>query len=208
MAIKKLYQKALFRAFERYESLVLSPMRKLFWRLQGADIGRGTKVPRLTRMNWPHQVQIGEGCHLEPGINFNYDGIWKPGPSIVLGRKVYVGSGCEFNISDEITIGDDCLIAAGCRFIDHNHGLLDRERPTRSQLCTHKAIVLEKDVWLGVNVVVLQGVTIGEGSVVGAGSVCTKPIPPGEIWAGVPARKIRDRSETPGRIRGASGRGA
>ena len=52
---------------------------------------------------------------------------------------------------------------------------------------------LEKDVWLGVNVVVLKGVTIGQGAVVGAGAIMTKSIPACEIWAGVPARKVGTR---------------
>lgn len=56
------------------------------------------------------------------------------------------------------------------------------------------AIVVEEDVWLGVNVVVLKGVTIGRGAVVGAGAVVTKSIPPFEIWAGIPAHRIGIRS--------------
>lgn len=53
--------------------------------------------------------------------------------------------------------------------------------------------VLEADVWLGANVTVKSGVRIGCGAVIGAGSVVTRDVPPYEIWAGVPARKIRDR---------------
>ena len=54
-------------------------------------------------------------------------------------------------------------------------------------------IVLENNVWLGVNAVVLKGVTIGSGAIVGAGAVVTKSVPAGEIWAGIPARKIGER---------------
>ena len=57
------------------------------------------------------------------------------------------------------------------------------------------AIILEDDVWIGVNAVVLKGVTIGRGAIVAAGSVVTKSIGAYEIWAGVPARKIRVRPD-------------
>lgn len=59
-------------------------------------------------------------------------------------------------------------------------------------------VYLEDNVWLGANVVVLTGVTIGAGAVVAAGAVLTKPVPPFEIWGGVPARKIGDRGKLPG----------
>ena len=62
------------------------------------------------------------------------------------------------------------------------------------QPCPDAPIVLEDDVWLGVNVVVLKGVTIGRGAVVGAGAIVTKSIPACEIWAGVPARKVGTRA--------------
>jgi acetyltransferase-like isoleucine patch superfamily enzyme len=54
-------------------------------------------------------------------------------------------------------------------------------------------IVLGDDVWIGANVVVLKGATIGHGAIVAAGSVVSKAIPPFEIWGGVPARKLLDR---------------
>jgi acetyltransferase-like isoleucine patch superfamily enzyme len=54
-------------------------------------------------------------------------------------------------------------------------------------------IVIGENVWLGSNVIVLKGITIGAGAIVGAGAVVTKSIPPDEIWAGVPAKKISQR---------------
>jgi acetyltransferase-like isoleucine patch superfamily enzyme len=57
-----------------------------------------------------------------------------------------------------------------------------------------KEIAIGSDVWLGCHVVVLKGVCIGDGAVVGAGAILTKSVPPGEIWAGIPASKIGTRS--------------
>ena len=61
-------------------------------------------------------------------------------------------------------------------------------------------IVVERDVWLGVNVVVLKGVRVGEGAIVGAGAVVTKSVPCGEIWGGVPARRIGQRQKNKGDV--------
>ncbi|MCF8140895.1 MAG: hypothetical protein K9J75_07320 [Cyanobium usitatum Tobar12.5m-G36] len=56
-----------------------------------------------------------------------------------------------------------------------------------------KAVSIGSDVWIGTHVTILPGVTIGDGAIVGAGAVVTKNIPPYQIWAGVPAKKLRDR---------------
>ena len=55
-------------------------------------------------------------------------------------------------------------------------------------------VKIGKDVWIGANAIVLKGITIGNGAILGAGSVVTKDIPPYEIWAGVPAKFIKERS--------------
>lgn len=167
-------------------------LRKLWWKAQGAQFGPGTRVPRLD-ISWPHQLSLGRRCRLEDGISFKFDGIWKPGPCIVIGDEVFLGAGCEFNIRRKIVIGSNCLIASGCKFIDHDHGTALGEL-IRKQHGAEAEIIIEDNVWLGVNVVVLKGVTIGSGAIVAAGAVVNKSIAPGEIWGGIPARKIKDRS--------------
>ena len=60
---------------------------------------------------------------MEDDIFFKFDGIWQPGPSIIVGDGVFIGRGCEFNIRQRIDIGNDSLIASGCKFIDRDHGI-------------------------------------------------------------------------------------
>lgn len=167
-------------------------LRSAWWRAQGMRIGAHTVLPRIA-VTWPHQVAIGADCVLEPDILFKWDGIWAPGPRIRIGERVFLGRGCEFNAQVGITIGDDSSIASGCKFVDHDHGIvgdtIDAE-PGRSG-----EITLGRHVWLGANVIVLRGVTIGDGAVIAAGAVVTKSIPPREIWAGVPARLVRLKEE-------------
>lgn len=171
--------------------LIESPMqimRKLLLRMRGSIIGQGTRIPRIT-VTWPHQLKLGGNCTLQPGIFFNFSHYWTPGPSIIFGDRVFIGRDCEFNIREKIILGDDCLIASGCTFVDSNHGR-DAYKSMNAQPLTSAPIVLGRNVWLGAQCVVLKGVQIGDGAIVGAGSVVTKSIPAGETWAGVPARRI------------------
>ena len=166
-------------------------VRRIFYVLLGADIGN-TCIPKATSMTWPHKVTIGNNCTLESGIYFKCDGPWTEGKSIVIGNQVFIGKDCEFNVRKKILIGADSLIAAGCKFIDHDHGM-SLATPMNQQPSVDVSIVIGKDVWLGYNVIVLKGVVIGDGAIVGAGSIVTKSIPAKEIWAGVPARFFKSR---------------
>jgi acetyltransferase-like isoleucine patch superfamily enzyme len=103
---------------------------------------------------------------------------------------VFIGNGVEFNIQGRIEIGDDCLLASGCFFVDHDHGM-QAGGPINSQPNEIGPIRLGKNVWMGARCIVLKGVHIGDGAVIGAGSVVTKSVPANEVWAGNPARTMR-----------------
>lgn len=185
--MKSLKARIVFYLF--YKIGIVNKSVTLFWKLAGMQVGSNTNVPKRINVTWPHQVKLGNNCRLEHSIYFHYDGIYSPGPSICIGNNVFVGNNTEFNITDKISIGDNCLIAAGCKFIDHSHGYKYGEI-IKKQKSSKEAIVIESDVWIGCNAVVLQGVKISNGAIVGSGAVVTKSIPEYEIWAGVPAKKI------------------
>jgi len=167
--------------------------RTAWWRILGMHVGPGTLLPKV-HVTWAHQVSLGENCRLEHDVYFKYDGIWAPGPSIVVGDRAFIGFGCEFNVRKRVEVGADCLIGSGCKFIDHDHGTTTRNVPMNEQIGgAEEEILLEPDVWLGANVVVLKGVRIGRGGIIAAGAVVTKEIAPFEIWGGVPARKLGQR---------------
>ena len=119
--------------------------------------------------------------------------------SLHIGSNTYIQPGCILNaFVGNIIIGDNCMIAAHCALTPYLHGFADTHRPMREQPLTSRGdIVIEDDVWLGLNVSVMDGVTIGQGTIIGAGAVVTKDIPPYAIAGGVPARVIRFR-ETKG----------
>src|SRR5437868_8231407 len=118
------FARAVFRVRSRScRSVAL--IRTLWWRLLGMKVGRGTLLPRIY-VTWPHQVSLGSRCIIEHDIHFKFDGPWRPGPSIVVGDGTFIGTGCEFNIHAKIVIGNLSMVAAGCRFIDTDHGFAER----------------------------------------------------------------------------------
>ena len=113
----------------------------------------------------------------------------------MIGDNVFIGNGCEFNITKSITIENNVLISSGCKFIDHDHGFQHIDQNIATQPQVEKPIKVCEGAWLGVNCVLLKGVVVGRGAIVGAGGIVTKNIPKNEIWAGVPATKIGTRSQ-------------
>jgi acetyltransferase-like isoleucine patch superfamily enzyme len=112
---------------------------------------------------------------------------------IIIEENTYIGPYVCMAGPGFIKIGRDCMIASHSSLYANNHIFADSEIPFREQGLTTKGIKIEDDCWLGTGVRVLDGVTIGKGSIIGAGSVVTKNIPPFSVAVGVPARVIRKR---------------
>ena len=194
--LARLTRKTIFRIKQLHLARGLCFLRSLYWGAQGMQIGRGSKFSTLA-VTWPHKVSLGANCSLEHDIYLNAAGPYSEGVSIQLGAGCFVGKGCEFNISHRLTVGENTLIAAGSRFIDHNHGIA-AGAPIKQQPETSAPITIGPDVWIGANSLILQGVTIGEGAVVAAGSVVTHSVPAFTVVAGCLARPMRDRREPRG----------
>ncbi len=113
------------------------------------------------------------------------------------GKHVVIGSHTHFApyavLYGPLIIGKYCAIAAHVVFASVGHGYERVDIPMVEQKTQTKEIVLEDDVWIGANAVVVGGVRIGTGSIVGAGAVVTKDVPPFSVVGGTPARVIRDR---------------
>ena len=103
------------------------------------------------------------------------------------GKNVFINACCHFQDHGGVSLGDGCQIGHNVVFATLNHGLAPEDRQT-----TYPApITLGKNVWVGSNSTILQGVTIGDNAVIAAGAVVTKDVPENTIVGGVPARIIR-----------------
>lgn len=113
------------------------------------------------------------------------------GKNIHIGKGVFINACCHFQDHGGITIGDNCQIGHNVVFATLNHGLAPEDRKT-----TYPApIVLGRNVWVGSNVTILQGVNIGDNAIVAAGAVVTKDVPVNTVVGGVPAKPIKKINE-------------
>jgi maltose O-acetyltransferase len=89
-----------------------------------------------------------------------------------------------------VSIGKGTLISSNCGISSINHDLESRDR-VHSDFVASKPVKIGDNVWIGMNVCVLPGVVIGNDAMIAAGSVVTKEVPAGELWGGIPAKKLK-----------------
>ena len=109
------------------------------------------------------------------------------GRNIHIGKNVFINSGCHFQDQGGIFIGDHVLIGHNVVLATINHDLNPFDRHN-----IYKPIHIGNRVWIGANVVITQGVHIGDGAVLAAGAVVTRDVAPNTVVGGVPAKKIKD----------------
>lgn len=124
---------------------------------------------------------VDETVTLFPPFNADF------GKNIILGKRIFINAGCKFQDQGGVTIGDDSLIGHNVVIATLNHDL----DPARRADMHPAPVVIGRNVWIGSNVTVLPGVTIGENAVVAAASVVTKDVPANTIVVGSPARVVR-----------------
>jgi acetyltransferase-like isoleucine patch superfamily enzyme len=135
------------------------------------------------------RVIIGECVTLSDGV------IVAPyGGSIEIGANVYVGPYCVLYGHGGLTIGRDTMIGAHTVIIPANHGFARIDVPMKDQPLTQEGIAIGDDVWIGSGCSVLDGVCIGRGAVIGAGSVVTTDVEAYGVAYGVPATCVRNRA--------------
>lgn len=142
-------------------------VRFLFFKILLKKMGYNVFIDTRVYFRYPHRVRIGNNVSINRGCSF-YPSWYDKDAEIVLGNNIRLGP----NV---------CFLAAG-----HDH--------TQLHLPDLAArIEVGDNVWIGANCSILQGVRIGEGAIVAAGSVVNKDIPPYKIYGGVPAKEIKDR---------------
>ncbi|MBU2638968.1 MAG: sugar O-acetyltransferase [Nanoarchaeota archaeon] len=123
---------------------------------------------------------VGRSCAVRNGFRFHY------GSNIYLMDSVFINYNCLFLDSDLIFIASNVNIGPCVNIYTIDH------KPTEEGLTSVRSpVYIEEGVWIGGNSTILPGVTIGQGSIIGAGSVVTRPVEPCSLYAGAPARKIK-----------------
>jgi serine acetyltransferase len=119
----------------------------------------------------------------------------RPGARLTIGAGTRIGADGVISVAQDVRLEPNVLIAARCYISDHGHEFEDASRPAMHQGMTVAAPVrIGEGSWLGINVCILPGVTLGRNCVVGANSVVTRSVPDGGVVAGAPARLLRTRT--------------
>ena len=176
-------------------------LERPFFKLNGVQLGRNVKL-----IGWPcifrfpgSSVSIGDDCIIRSNFWSNLLGLYqrtiiiaKRGGKISIGKNVGI-SGSTVYAWNHIEIGDNTLIGANCKILDSDlHPLTVEERNSNNWDAVKTApIKIGKNCFIGCNCLILKGVTIGDGAVIGAGSVVTKDIPAGATAAGNPVVVVR-----------------
>ncbi|MBK5222609.1 MAG: acyltransferase [Acidimicrobiia bacterium] len=160
------------------------------WYLRHAtDIGPRVRVTgRPVVRNWGGTLTVGDRVQLISTIT-PIELAVTAGGTLAIGARTLVNYGTSIAASLEVRIGERCQLGTYTLLMDNDFHRLEPER--RLERPESAPIIIGDDVWLAARVIVLPGVTIGEGSVIGAGSVVTRDIPTRSLAAGAPARVIR-----------------
>ncbi|HEY2345033.1 MAG TPA: acyltransferase [Xanthomonadaceae bacterium] len=153
--------------------------RGLWWRLlagsaSASGIGRGARIHRgfnLAFSRGSRGLVVGPGLHCRSWCSIVVDG-----GRLSIGDNLFMNNRCSLNCQSQIEIGDDCLLGEGVAIYDHDH---DFSKPEKFRLSGFRSapVKIGNNVWLGSNVIVLKGSTIGDNVVVAANSVIKGDVP-------------------------------
>lgn len=161
-------------------------------------IGKNSYIEYPAVIHGANNITIGDNFYcfarirleaFERHLNNKYN------PKIAIGDNVSINYDCHIGCVNEITIGNNVLIASKVFITDHFHGTIDengiRIPPSSRELVSKGPVIIGDNVWIGENVSIMPNVVIGKNSIIGCNSVVTKNVPANSIVAGVPAKVIR-----------------
>lgn len=191
-----------WKVSNRLFSQFVHPYIRLVFALNHIPWGQGWRflgVP-IIQKHRRSVMKFGTGLELRSAVVSNPLGpnhpvilcTWEAGSLLEVGDH-FAMTGGAICVADKVTIGNRVAVGANCTIVDTDfHPLDPRARRQHPQEAKTAPITIEDDVFIGMHCMILKGVTIGCSSVVGAGSVVTKSVPPSVIVAGNPARVIRE----------------
>jgi acetyltransferase-like isoleucine patch superfamily enzyme len=152
------------------------------------NIGKNSWISADAIIEEPEKITIGDNVQIKPGV------VLRPETGYIsIGNNVVINHYTVIHAKGGVEIGDWCVFAPHCGIYAQNHTFESFDKPITQQPNVGLPVTLMGDIWLGANSLILGGVTLGKGTVVGAGSVVTKSVPMAKVVAGNPACIIKDR---------------
>ncbi|MEI8349040.1 MAG: acyltransferase [Candidatus Omnitrophota bacterium] len=157
-------------------------------------VGRNLRLEKLPYIVGNGSIELGDNVRISGRIDIGFNNRFGHTPQFIVGNNVFIGCLCGFAAAKKIEIGNNCYLASGVKIFDNDGHPLDPQKRRQGEPVSIEdvqSVKLCDNVWVGTGGVILKGVTIGENSVVGAGSIITKDVPANTIVAGNPARIIK-----------------
>lgn len=171
-------------------------IRKIHYLGNNYRLSKGLTIKGSQYISIGNNFYAGPNCRIEAWDSYNNIHF---SPKLEIGNNVKINSKCHIGVINYICIKDDVLLGSNVFITDHSHGtttLEDLEKsPDSRDLYSKNPVIIEEKCWICENVIILPGVHIGHNSVIGAGAVVTKNIPPYSIVVGNPARVIKKQKE-------------
>lgn len=190
-----------------YRLIVCEPLFKAYCKKYGKGVRTGVYTPWI---RGPGDIIVGDYVRLAGAYSIYFGARFARNPALVIGDNTEIGHQCSFVIGKQITIGRHCLLAAGVFLFDSPGHPLNPASRLAGEPCPPEAvkpITIGDNVWVGRHCTIYPGVTIGDGAVIGAGSVVMSDVSSNTIVAGNPARRssyvdlTAVTGETPRRMR-------
>jgi acetyltransferase-like isoleucine patch superfamily enzyme len=170
--------------------LVCEPLFKAYCTKYGRGVRTGSHIHWVMGKG---VIILGDNVEVDGKCSFGFAARFSDAPTLIVGDDTGIGHGCGFTVGKRIEIGRNCRLAPGVSIFDSSgHPADPRARlaglpPADDEV---RPVTIGDNVWIGSHAMIFPGVTIGEGSVVSAGSIVTADVPPYTVVAGNPARRI------------------
>lgn len=157
-------------------------------RLYDFNMTRPTELDKREKLLKEMFAEIGEGCYIEPPLHANFGG-----HHVHFGKNIYVNFNLTLVDDTHIYVGDYTMFGPNVTVATAGHPILPELR--KKGLQYNMPVHIGKNCWIGANVAIVPGITIGDNVVIGAGSVVTKDIPSNVVAVGNPCRVLREVGE-------------
>lgn len=201
--------------FKQFPRHVNTALRHAWWGYRLSELGDYPDIQPNAHFEFPEKIRIGRHCRIARHTLIRANTAEDVGVSI--GNNVYLQEYVTINANrghvrigndswlgpyslvygnGGVNIGSDVIIASHCAINTVSHHADRADIPMNQQGTFCDPVTIEDDVWIGIGVIILQGVRVGRSSIIGAGAVVTRDILPGSVSLGVPARVTRLRQQT------------
>ena len=139
-------------------------------------------------------IKIGNNVTIKKNTIIECTGVIRDlGEGLIIGNNVGISQNCFIQVRGNVEIGSNVMFGPNVSIFSENHGYSSIDIPMIAQESSRSGVQIQDDVWIGTRATILDGVTVGKGSIIAAGAVVNQNIPPYSIVGGVPAKIIRSR---------------